>query len=69
MSVSPKFKLSYEQQIEHLKKKGIQFNKMSEAEALCYLQQNNYLFKLISYRKIIKRTLVKVDIFISTSPH
>lgn len=44
-------KLSYKQQIEHLKQKGIHFDKMSEKEALHYLQYHNYLFKLISYRK------------------
>lgn len=44
-------KLNYEDQIKHLKEKGITFNEMSEEEALDYLEKNNYLFKLSSYRK------------------
>lgn len=39
-------KLSYKQQILHLKEKGIQFNIITEDKALHYLQSNNYLFKL-----------------------
>lgn len=44
-------KLSYKQQILHLKEKGIQFNIITEDKALHYLQSNNYLFKLSAYRK------------------
>lgn len=47
----PKDKLSYEEQIEHLKKKGIQFQRMSEEDALLYLKHNSYLFKVRAYRK------------------
>ena len=47
----PKPKLSYSQQIDHLKQKGVQFTEMSEDEALHYLQYNNDFFKLKSYRK------------------
>lgn len=46
-----KRKLSYNQQIEHLKQKGVQFHKISEQDALHYLQYNTYLFKLSAYRK------------------
>lgn len=50
-----KLKLSYEGQINHLKSKGILFNKVSETKALEYLKLNNNFFKLKSYRK----TLIK----------
>lgn len=43
--------LNTEQQIEHLKKKGITFNICSEEEAYKYLRYNNNYFKLSSYRK------------------
>lgn len=46
-----KLKLSYSAQIQHLKRKGVAFNKMSESDALHYLQYNSYLFKLSAYRK------------------
>lgn len=46
-----KQKLSYKEQIAHLKEKGIHFNIISEEEALHYLTYNTYLFKLSSYRK------------------
>lgn len=46
-----KQKLSYKEQIAHLKEKGIHFNIISEEEALHYLKYNTYLFKLSSYRK------------------
>lgn len=49
MSGGPK--LSVSQQIEHLKKKGILFNIVSEEKALEYLTQNNNYFKLRAYRK------------------
>lgn len=44
-------KLDYVGQIEHMKKKGIQFNIMNEDEALRFLTYNNYYFKLKSYAK------------------
>lgn len=44
-------KLSVKEQIEHLKKKGVKFNVMSEEEAEIYLSTNNYYYKLTSYRK------------------
>lgn len=36
--------------IEHMKKKGITFNIVSEADAELFLQENNYYMKLASYR-------------------
>ena len=44
-------KLTVAEQIEHLKSKGIKFEKYSEADAATYLQENNNYFKLRSYRK------------------
>lgn len=44
-------KLSYPDQIKHLKTKGVTFNEMTEADALHYLEHNSYLFKLSAYRK------------------
>ncbi|MBQ8356205.1 MAG: Abi family protein [Clostridia bacterium] len=43
-------KLTAEQQIEHLKSKGVKFEKCSEEEALGYLRENNNYFKLRAYR-------------------
>lgn len=59
MANNPKPKLSYIQQIDHLKRKGVQFHKMSENEALHYLQYNNDFFKLKSYRKNFNKDLSK----------
>ena len=39
-------KLSLDEQIEHLKDKGILFNIMDESDAKKYLEQNNNYFKL-----------------------
>ena len=44
-------KLPIPGQIEHMKKKGIKFEKMSEADASRFLQNNNYYFKLKAYCK------------------
>lgn len=43
--------LTIEGQIEHLKSKGITFNLVNEDDAREYLRNNNYYFKLTSYRK------------------
>ena len=43
-------KLTIAQQIEHLKSKGVKFEKCSEEQASAYLQENNNYFKLRSYR-------------------
>lgn len=50
-----KKKLSYEEQIQHLKSKGISFDAMSETDALTYLKSNNNFFKLKSYRKLFNK--------------
>ena len=44
-------KLSLDEQIEHLKDKGILFNIMDESDAKKYLEQNNNYFKITAYRK------------------
>ena len=44
-------KLTINEQIEHMKSKGIQFNIISEDEAKYYLEENTYYFKLKSYAK------------------
>lgn len=43
--------LSTEDQIKHLKKKGVKFELISEEEATEYLKRNNNYFKLRAYRK------------------
>lgn len=42
--------LSIDELIEHMKNKGITFDKVSESEAKIFLQKNNYYMKLASYR-------------------
>lgn len=44
-------KLTPKEQVEHLKEKGVKFNLFSEADAVDYLTNNTYYFKLASYRK------------------
>ena len=44
-------KLSLNQQIDDLKKKGVRFEIMSEAQARTFLEYNTYYFKLKSYLK------------------
>ena len=43
--------LSAEEQIEHMKSKGIEFSLFDEAQALQYLQFNCYFYKIYAYRK------------------
>lgn len=43
--------LNVEEQVQHLKDKGITFQLVNENEAKEYLRNNNYYFKLTSYRK------------------
>lgn len=52
-------KLSYSDQIQHLKGKGIEFNEMTETEALHYLQYNNDFFKIKAYRKNFNKDKTK----------
>ena len=44
-------KLSVDEQIEHLKSKGVLFNIMDEEKAKDYLKRHNNYFKLTAYRK------------------
>lgn len=46
-----KKKLTVKEQIEHIKRKGIQFNIVTEEEAEEYLINNTYYFKLKAYAK------------------
>ena len=46
-----KDKLTVEQQIQHMRAKGIQFNIVSEEEAMGYLAKNTYYFKIKAYAK------------------
>ena len=43
--------LNVEGQVQHLKDKGVTFNIVNEEDAKVYLRNNNYYFKLTSYRK------------------
>lgn len=47
--------LSVEQQIEHLKSKGVIFDICSEAEAAEYLADRTYYFKLAAYRMLFQK--------------
>lgn len=38
------------QQVEHLKQKGVRFEKISEEDACTYLERNNNFFRIRSYR-------------------
>lgn len=48
--------LSYNEQIEHMKNKGITFNIIAENEAKDFLINNNYFLKLYAYRKNYYKT-------------
>ncbi len=47
-------KLTVDEQIDHMKQKGIKFNIASEEYAKSYLSDNTYYFKLKSYVKVFK---------------
>jgi len=51
VSSAEKPKLSVDQQIDHLEEKGVKFARISKAEAVQYLTDNNNYFKLTAYRK------------------
>ncbi len=58
--------LDVEGQVQHLKDKGITFQLVNEEEAKEYLRNNNYYFKLTSYRKnyeSMKTGIMKENIF------
>ncbi len=49
--------LNTEQQIQHLKSKGVRFELISEADAVDYLRKNNNYFKLRAFRKNFEKNL------------
>lgn len=55
MGSSNKPKLSISKQISLLKSKGVTFSKYSEKNALKFLQQNSYLFRVKSYCNTYKK--------------
>lgn len=59
-----KNKIMIDDQISHMKSKGIKFNIMSEDDAKNFLSQNTYYFKFKSYGKAFERnkgTFVNLD--------
>nr|DAL20384.1 MAG TPA_asm: Abi-like protein [Caudoviricetes sp.] len=54
--------LTIDEQIVHLKSKGITFTYISEKDAKNYLEYNNNLFKLSSYRKNYRTKIVNGNI-------
>lgn len=46
-----KKKLTVDEQIEHLKSKGIRFELITESEAKHFLKEHNFFFKCYAYRK------------------
>ncbi|MBS0950550.1 Abi family protein [Weissella minor] len=52
---SEKPKLNYLDLIQHCKDKGITFNLIEEKEAIRYLENRNYYFKLTAYRSNFKK--------------
>ena len=50
-----KLKLSIDEQIKHLKKKGISFNQVSEKIAKEFLEYHSYFFKIKSYCKCFRK--------------
>ena len=59
MMENDKPRLSLDEQIQHLKDKGILFNIMDEESAKQYLKYNNNYYKLTSFRKIMISTQVE----------
>lgn len=47
----PKRKLNIEEQISHMKNKGIKFNIVSEDQAKIFLSEHNYYFRIKAYAK------------------
>jgi len=50
-----KHKATYHEMIDDMKEKGIEFDLISERNAIEYLRKNNYYFKLTAYRKNFER--------------
>lgn len=59
-----KQKLSIDDQIQHMKEKGIKFELASEEYAKGYLQNNTYYFKIKSYAKSFEKS-TKKDTYIN----
>ena len=51
-SVLHKQKLCIYDQIQHMKRKGIKFNVISEEEAVEYITNNTYCFKIKAFANI-----------------
>jgi abortive infection bacteriophage resistance protein len=49
--------LSVDQQIEHLKRKGVRFDLCCEDDARAYLSDKTYYFKLASYRSLFQKRM------------
>lgn len=47
--------LTTDELIVHMKSKGIGFNIVSEDEAINFLENNNYYFKLAAYRNLFPK--------------
>lgn len=52
--MSPRTKLTVQEQVEHMKSRGISFEIVTEEEAKEYLENNNYFFKLKAYDKMFE---------------
>ena len=46
-------KLTIDEQIDHLKTKGVTFERCSEPEAAAYLTDVNYYFRVTAYRTLL----------------
>lgn len=53
-----KQKLNIKDQVKYLEDKGISFNLFSKSNAEDYLTNNNYYYKLTSFRKISENILM-----------
>ena len=49
-------RLSVQEQVEHMKSQGIQFQCMNELEAAEYLEESTYYFKIKAQFKLISFT-------------
>ena len=61
MAQITKPKLIIKNQIEHLEKKGVLFNLTSKQDAMEFLSENSYFFKLKSYSEKESLTNLKLS--------